>query len=1154
MAPVKPSRRIYRPPTDAAGRSSIFHWPGLSNALEWTGAARGLFAGKGDVMPYGQLKKGLILILGLLVFAAGLGAVDVRDTKFLSQPAISRTHIAFVYANDLWVADLDGRNVRRLTSDLGLEFAPAFSPDGDWIAFSGQYDGNTDVYIIPVAGGIPKRLTWHPGIDIVQCFTDDGQAVLFTSPRQAHSDRFLQLFSVPVAGGFPEMLSLPSVFRAALSPDGKRIAYNPNMDSFVQWKNYRGGQHSVIWVVNRADLSLEKIPQPENRSNDPDPMWVGDKIYFRSDRNGEFNLFSYDPKTKSVKQHTYHKDFPVVNASAGGGKVIYEQAGHLHIFDPKTDSSLRLKIGIATDLSELRERYAKGAAWIRNADISPSGARAVFEFRGEIVTVPAEKGDPRNITNSPAGHDRAPAWSPDGKSIAYFSDESGEYELVVRSQDGKDAPRRFRLNGGGYYANPVWSPDGKKIAYWDNSWSLFCIDLQTGAIKKIASESLYNFGLIPGASSNMDWSPDSKWIAYTVARSLYVEQVFLYSFDDDRSTAVTDGFSDATEPVFDPSGKYLYFFASTDAAAAKQYLEMAVDDLNITNGIFIVALTKEASNPLAKESDEERGADKPASDRGGESKPAPAAQAGKTASKEASPAGPPAMKIDFQGIERRVVGIPVRTAAYSNLRAGEAGQFYYLEADPAQAQPGSALHKYDTKSRKDEVLLSGVGDYDLSTDHKKILYFSQGQIYITALLPKPQPGQGRLNVGTIEVRVDPPAEWRQVFNEVWRINRDFFYDPHMHGVDWAAMKEKYEAFLPHLSCRADLTRLIQWLCSELSVGHHRTSGGDTPAEVKRIPGGLLGADYSVENGRYRFRKVFGGLNWSPGLRAPLGEPGCEVSAGEYLLAVNGKDLRPPAGLFSFFENTAGKIVEVTVGPNPDGTGSRTLQVVPVANEFALRNRDWVEGNIKRVTEATSGRAAYVWFPNTAPVAYQYFKRYYFPQANREAAIIDDRYNGGGQIADYIIDQLRRPVICYWAMRYGNDLKSPNASIQGPKVMLINETSSSGGDLLPWMFRKFKLGPLVGKRTWGGLVGVLGFPELMDGGQITAPNIGIWTPEEGWVVENIGNPPDVEVEWTPADFAAGRDPQLEKAIQIVLDELKKNPPQKPQRPAYPVKRR
>ena len=1088
-------------------------------------------------------KKIVFLFWGFLTIALTLKAVDIQDTKFLSQPAISRTHIAFVYANDLWVADPDGRNVRRLTSDLGIESVPAFSPDGARVAFSGQYGGNTDVYIIPTEGGVPKRLTWHPGLDLVQGFTPDGKAILFASQRQVSSSRYIQLFTIPVEGGFPERLKIQQAYRAAFSPDGTKIACNPNGDAFLQWKGYRGGRNSVIWIVKMDDLSLEIVPQPEGRSNDPNPMWIGDSVYFRSDRNGEFNLFSYDPKTRAVNELTRHRDFPVLYASAGDGKIIYEQAGSLHVFDPGAKTSVRLRIGIGADLSELRERYAKGATWIRNGDLSPSGARAVLEFRGEIITVPAEKGDPRNITGSPAVHERSPVWSPDGKSIAYFSDESGEYELVVRSQDGKGDARRYHLDGAGYYASPAWSPDSRKIAYRDNSSSLYWIDLQTAASKKIASAALYE--LIGIGSNKLSWSPDSKWIAYTISPALYIEQVYLYSIENNRSYALTDGLSEATEPVFDASGKYLYFFASTDAGAAKQFLEMSVDDLCITNSIYIVALTKESPNPLAKESDEEKGVEAPAKAKEEKPKDVPAPSS-------------PETKIDFEGIERRIVSISVPPAGYFNLTAGEAGQFYYLEAVPelgvGQGQTGSTLHKYDTKSRKDEVQLSNVTSYGLSADKKKILYVSQDQYYITPLTPKPQPGQGRLNIEAVEVRINPPAEWRQIFNEAWRINRDFFYDPHMHGVDWTATKKKYEEFLPHLACRADLGRLIQWMCSELCVGHHRTFGGDSLVSTKTVSVGLLGADYAIENGRYRFRKVFGGLNWNPGLRAPLGEPGCEVKPGEYLLAVNGQELRPPTNLYSLFENTAGKIVEIKVGPNPDGTGARTLQVVPEAGESELRNRDWIEGNIKRVDEATGGRVAYVWFPDTTPVSYQYFKRYFVPQADRDAVIIDDRYNGGGQAADYVIDQLRRPLISYWATRYGADLKTPHASIQGPKVMLINEMAGSGGDMLPWMFRKFKLGPLVGKRTWGGLVGVLDFPVLMDGAQVTAPNLAIWTPEEGWVVENIGVPPDVEVEWTPADFAAGRDPQLERAIQIVLEELKRNPPQKPQRPPYPLKRR
>jgi tricorn protease len=1085
-----------------------------------------------------------IFCLGIILFASLFSyGIDTKDTGLLTQPAIGPTQIAFVYANDLWTADLDGRNTRRLTTDIGLEMSPVFSPDGGFIAFSGQYDGNTDVYVVPASGGVPKRLTWHPGADIVQGFTPDGSAVLFTSGRFSFTGRYTQLFTVPVGGGFPERLKIPHAFRAVYSPDGTRLAYNPLYDAFTQWKHYRGGTASIIWIFDTKDNSIEKIPQPEGRANDPGPMWIGDKVFFRSDRNGEFNIFSYDMKSKAIKQLTDHKDFPVINASADGGRIIYEQAGRLHVLDPETGKSTKLAVGVAADLGELRERFAKGSRWIRNAAISPSGARVAFEFRGEIVTAPAEKGDPRNLTETPGAHERSPIWSPDGKSIAYFSDESGEYELIVRGQDGKGEAKRFKLTGAGFYDSPVWSPDSRKISYNDNSGSLYFIDLKTGTEKKVADEAL----MPPASYSN--WSPDSRWIVYTLNTSTYIQRVFVYSLDGDKSTAITDGLSEASEPVFDAGGKYLYFFASTDAGPVKQWFDQSSADMRQTNAIYVAALTKDAPSPLAKESDEEKGV--PDKEKTEPEKIKNAKDAKDTAAKPVEP-----VAMDFDGLNERILALPIPAGSYRGLQAGEAGQLYYLEnpsdIGPAAGPDASAsLHKYDFKQRKDEVTLTGVDGYLISADRKKIGFRSHDVWSIVPAGQKPESGKGKIDTEAIEVRIDPRAEWNQIFNEAWRINRDYFYATNMHGADWKAIREKYAVFLPDLSCRNDLNRVIQWMCSELGVGHHRVSGGDSPYQPKTVAGGLLGADYAIENGRYRFKKVYGGLNWSPELRSPLTEPGVNVKAGEYLLAVDGKDLRPPLDLYARFENTAGKIVEITVGPNADRTGSRTVRVVPIPNEYSLRNRDWVEGNMRKVHEATNSRVAYVYVPNTAEPGHNYFKRYFFPQADKDAVIVDERFNGGGLIADYYIDILRRPVISYWNMRFGADLKTPGASIQGPKVMLIDETAGSGGDLLPWMFRKFKLGTLVGKRTWGGLVGTLGFPVLMDGGYVTAPNLAIWT-EDGWVVENEGVPPDIEVEQTPADVIAGHDPQLERAIRIVLQELEKNPPQKPQRPPYPVR--
>jgi tricorn protease len=1094
----------------------------------------------------------VIASAALLGTSGGADArVDVTNTLLLSQPATSGQHVAFIYAGDLWSARLDGSDVRRLTTDDGQESSPAFSPDGARIAFSAQYEGNTDVYVVPAQGGVPERLTWHPGADLVQGFTADGKSVLFTSARAVFTTRFTQLFTVPVDGGVEEALPIPNAARASYSPDGRRIAYNPLGPAFLQWKHYRGGRTSRIWLYETRSHAVEHVPQPRDRANDVDPMWVGDTVYFRSDRNGEFNLFSYDTKSKAIRQLTRHDDFPVLSASAGAGRIVYEQAGRLHVLDPGAATTRALTIGVPADLRETRPRFVKGTRYIRNAALSPSGARAVFEFRGEIVTVPGEKGDTRNLTGTPGAHERSPAWSPDGKQIAYFSDASGEYALHVASQDGKGEPRILKVAGAGFYRAPIWSPDSQKIAYIDNSQSFYWVDLKSGASKKVAAQQNYS----PLDDLDHAWSPDSKWIAHTVDSQPLSRAIHAYSIEQDKSFPITDGLSEVSEPVFDRSGKYLYFFGSTDSGPVRDWFAQSNADMRATRAIYLVVLKNDAPSPLAKESDEEKGA-KPEKDAEGEPGSAPrgaaAAEKPDVQKPAVIPDAPPSktepFRIDFADIQYRILDLPVPAANLSNLQVGTAGLVYYLKT----ADEKTSLQRYDLNTRKNETVLAEAADYVVSADGKKMLYRAGTNWSIVATTKKVEAGEGRIAADAIEVKIDPRAEWTQIFNEAWRINRDYFYAPNMHGVDWKGARDKYAALLPHVATRTDLNRLMQWMSSELSVGHHNVGGGDSLTEPKTIPGGLLGADFVVENGRYRFKKVYGGLNFNPQLRAPLTEPGVNVKAGEYLLAVGGKDLRPPTSVYSPFENTSGKIVEITVGPNPDGSKSRLVQVVPVANETALRNRDWVEGNLRKVDAATGGRVAYVYVPNTAGAGHSYFKRYFYPQAHKDAVIVDERFNGGGSVADYYIDILRRPFISYWAMRYGEDLKTPTASIQGPKAMIIDETAGSGGDLLPWMFRKFAMGPLIGRRTWGGLVGTLGFPVLMDGGGITAPNLAIWTPEDGWVVENEGVAPDIEVEQTPADVIAGRDPQLEKAIEVVMAELKKNPPATPKRPAYPIR--
>jgi len=1099
----------------------------------------------------------LLTAVGLLAPAVPVFAQpDITDTRLLTMPAISADHIAFVYADDLWVADRDGKNARRLTSDIGVEMNPVFSPDGATIAFTAQYDGNLDVFTIPATGGVPTRLTWHPGPDVVRGFTPDGKSILFTSSRAANNNRHGQLFTVPITGGMPNQLPIPYAMEAAYSPDGKFIAYTPLRDASGQWKHYRGGSHGRIWIYDVATHGVAEIPQPKERCNDLDPNWVGSTIYFRSDRNGEYNVFAYSTGAKDVKQITKFDDFPVVDIATDGKTLLLEQAGYLHTLNPGETDAKRLKIGVAADVIESRARYVKGAKYARDAGISPSGARAVFEFRGEIITVPAEKGDPRNLTATPGVHERGPAWSPDGKSIAYFSDAGGEYKLNVRAADGKGEAKSFDLKGAGYYERATWSPDSKKIAFVDNSMSLFWIDLASSKVTKIASEPHYGpWGLWKIKPA---WSPDSKWIAYNLGNRAAYRTAYVYNLESNKSTAVTDGLSDCLDPVFDAGGKYLYLLSSTDAGPVNHWFAQSNADMKAKRSVYLVVLKKGVPSPLAKESDEEK-AETPAPKKKDEKK---------DAKKEAVE-----VVIDFDGIAQRVVPLPVPAADLSNLQAGAAGQIYYLQAPATRGDgpTGNTLFRFDLTKRKAESVGSNIFDYTIASGLRKALTASPASapagprgaptmswsiIDLGGAVVPPGPGagaagaRGGLNLEAVEVRIDPRAEWKQIFDEAWRINRDYFYDPNMHGADWKAVKTKYEAFLPHLTSSGDLYRVIRWMLSELAVGHSYTSPGERLHDKESVRGGLLGADYEIADGRYRFKKVYGGLNWTPGLRAPLTGPGIEVKAGEYLLAVNGKDLKPPTEVYSLFEGTAGKSIEITVGPSADGKGSRTVTVEPIASESALRDMDRVEGNLKKVHDATGGRVAYVYVPNTAGQGHDYFKRYFFPQVDKEAIIVDERFNGGGQVADYYIDLLRRPYTANWATRYGESIRTPGAAIFGPKVMLIDETAGSGGDLLPWMFREYKLGPLVGKRTWGGLVGILGFPTLMDGGQVTSPNLAFWTEKEGFGVENVGVPPDYDVEITPKDFAAGKDPQLDKAIALALEALEKNPPKKPAQPTFP----
>lgn len=1073
------------------------------------------------------------ILFAITCLSLNLWSVDPVDTRLLHSPAVSANHLAFIYAEDLWLANLDGSAPRRLTIDQGIESNPVFSPDGSLLAFSAEYDGNIDVFVVPVSGGIPQRLTWHPYADWVRDFSSDGQRVIFASQRNTFTNRYYQLFTVPVSGGQITQLPVPYANYVSVSDDGSYLAYTTLSDPFNQWKHYRGGTQSRIWIFDNSNEEVVEIPKPAAGSNDTRPQWMGGTIYFRSDRHGEFNLYSYNPDTKAVEQLTFFKDFPVMDLTASQGQLIFEQSGYLYRYDLNSGETIKIPIGIATDLLEVRPRYVSGTQYIRSTHISPSGARVLFDFRGDIITVPAKKGDIKNLTMTQGIHEKYPQWSPDGTKVAYFSDESGEYSLHIRSLDSNDI-RKISLSGSGFYAFPHWSPDSKHLCYVDNGRNLYLMELATGISTKLAVDVYY----FPGAFRDLfgSWSHDSKFVAYTTITDTNYEKAFVYSLSDKVSYPLTDGLSNVSEPTFDPVGKYIYLLASTDAGPVVNWFDQSNQDMEMNNSIYLITLQKDTLSPFFRENDLE----KPVK------KEIPQDIVDKKNGKAEKPAPP--LHIDWTGIENRIVDLPVKPGIYSSLQIVNQSELYYL-AQTAHSDGPARLHKYDLNTREDKDLKE-VDSYILASGGKKMLYNIKDSWSVSDLDPTSEPEN--VNLSGIDIKIDPRMEWSNIFNEAWRVNRDYFYDPGMHGADWQAMKTKYAEFLPHLSCSSDLYRVMQWMCSELAVGHHRFgSTGDRLYDPKKIDGGLLGADFEVAGGRYRISKIYGGLNWTPELRSPLTEPGVNVKTGDYILAVNGLDMTSAQNFYSYFENTAEKITTLRVGPNTTLAGSREVEVVPLKNEYALRNRDWVESNMKKVHEATAGQIAYVYVPNTAGLGHQYFKRYFFPQANKKGIIIDERFNGGGQLADYYIDMLNKPYQSYWNFRYGKDLKAPSASIQGPKVMLIDETAGSGGDYLPWMFRKFKMGTLVGKRTWGGLVGVLGFPEFIDGGSVTAPNVAFWT-KDGFRIENEGIAPDVEVEQLPKDINAGKDPQLEKAIEIIMKQLNESPEKIPQRPPYPIR--
>ena len=1089
----------------------------------------------------------LRLIFALLLFLDISAVVNAQGTRLLRHPTVSRDSIAFEYAGDLWVVARGGGQARRVTSTQGVELDPYFSPDGSQIAYTSTVAGNTDVYVVPTSGGDPKRLTYHPGIDRVRGWTPDGRRVVFASVRtSAPQQSYFRLWTVALDGGLPEPLPMPRAFSASYSPDGRRVAYEEITTAFIpewyeasMWRHYRGGRTHPISVMNLSDYSVEKLPW--NNSNDTLPMWIGNTVYFLSDRDHTMNLFAYSGDTKQVKQLTHHNDFDIMTVSAGSDAVVYEQAGYIYLVDAKTEKAQRLDIEVTGDLPWARPQFKKVVSMIRNSALSPTGVRAAFEARGEIFTVPAEKGDYRNLTQSPGAHDRSPAWSPDGAQLAWLSDSSGEYQLMLGDPLGVATPRAIALPSTAFFSAPAWSPDGTQILLQDNHRNLWLIEVASGKAAKIDTDDYPD----PVRSFDATWSPDSKWVAYSKNLPSHLRAIFVYSLAEKKSHQLSDGMADSISPAFDAGGKYLYFLASTNYGPSTGWLEMSSIDRPVRRAIYLAVLNATEPSPLLPETGDEPPRPAPREER-----PEPAPQPTPATARTVN------VRIDFDRIGQRIISVNIPAGDYSNLTAGATGSFYYTEPilTTAPVPPSLRLQRYQLKERTAAPFLEGIRSYSLSNDKKKLLYQASaggGTSWGIVATDRPVPvkvGDGPLNVAQLEMKVDPRAEWEQIYRETWRIQREYFYDPKFHGNDWQAIYEKYRPLLAHVGHRADLGYLIAMVGGELTVGHsYLTGAGDVPSEDP-VSVGLLGADFAIENGRYRIKRIYTGENWNPDLRAPLSAPGIQVAEGDYLLEVNGRPLAPPTNPYSLFEGTAGRQTLIRVNKAPSMEGSRVVTVIPVPSEDGLRTRAWIEDNRRLVDRLSNGKLAYVWLPNTAGPGYTYFTRYYYAQQDKEGAIIDERYNHGGQVADYIVNELDRKLMGYFVQRDGQPATSPIAGIYGPKVMIINESAGSGGDALPYMFHLRKLGPMVGTRTWGGLVGTLGVPQTIDGGGITAPILAFYDLSGKWAVENEGVPPDIEVEYTPADVIKGHDPQLERAVQEAMKLLEQNPVKRVPRPA------
>ena len=1096
---------------------------------------------------------GAVALLSCLSVSSAHAQVNARMFR---QPDVSATHITFVYAGDIWVVPRQGGVAVRLSSPRGEEQFPRFSPDGSKIAFSANYDGNLDVYVVPTQGGDPARVTHHPMADRLVDWHPDGNRVLFVSSRESGRQRYSQFYVAPATGGLPTRLPVPYGEFGSFSPDGTRIAYLPQTQAFRTWKRYRGGWAPDIWEFDLTTLAASNVTK--NTAVDEFPMWHGDTIYFLSDRGAgqKQNIWARSRATGAVRQITDFQDYDVTTPSLGPTDIVFVAGDRLHLLNLANDAVSEVSVQVVTDRSTLKPRSVKVADRITSVSVSPTGKRAAFEARGEIFSVPAEHGPVMSLSRSSGVAERYPRWSPDGKTLAYWSDRSGEYELTLRPADGTGAERTLTSLGAGYRYAPHWSPDSSRLAFVDQAMKIRIVDVAQGRVVDVdQSPAWMAHGQLQGLS--LKWSPDSRWLTWA-RRPADSGNAAVFVFDVTRGTRsqLTSAYFNDMEPTFDPDGKFLYFFSNRTFDPVYSDFDNTWSYPNATR-IVAATLRADTPSPLSPRNDVEGTPDKKddaKKDEGkrdeGKKDEGKKDDSKKAVEKEdAAAATPKPVAIDLEGFESRVVVLPPKAGNYDGLEAVAGKILYRRQPRTGSGEEKSALVYYDLTEREEKTIAGSVDGFEVTADGKKVLVASDKKFAIVEVKAD-QKLDKTMRTGEMEALVDPAAEWRQMFADAYRVQRDYFYDPTLHGVDWKAARERYARLIDASVTRWDVNFVLGEFIAELNASHTYNSGGDLETAPAR-GAGMLGVDWEVDGGAYRIKRIIAGGPWDADVRSPLSQPGVAVKAGDYVLAVNGTPLEVGRDPWAAFEGLADAAVVLTVNDKPTAESARQVLVTCLPNETELRFREWIEQRRKRVDEATGGRAGYVYVQSTGVDAQSELVRQFMAQWRKDGLVVDERFNSGGQIPDRFIELLNRPMLAYWAVRDGQSWQWPPVAHRGPKVMLINGWSGSGGDAFPFYFREAGLGPLIGSRTWGGLIGISGSPGLVDGGTVTVPTFRMYDVRGGWFAEGHGVDPDIPVDEDPSQLAKGVDTQLERAIQEVLQRIKD---QKPVVPRPPNERR